>query len=229
MILYCQFVIKNNTPIFPAPTALDCSSNGMCNCKQESRKLKLELENYKSKYMQQQKKNTDTVNSQLAEEYQSQINALKQEKKLVIRNYQEKEKNFLDTIHKQEMERRSAETTWEQERGQLKQSNSKQVGDLQMELQRQRNRSIDLISDKDMEIEKLQRLVYDQKDYYNQPINGGSKMATTAAVLPTSNIENHNHLEEFEDFLISAPVNIVFKFDELEDFFLHCSYTRIKS
>lgn len=161
--------------------------------------------------MQQQKKNTDTVNSQLAEEYQSQINALKQEKKLVIRNYQEKEKNFLDTIHKLEMDRRSAETTWEQERNQLKQSNAKQVGDLQMELQRQRNRSIDLLSDKDMEIEKLQRLAYDQKDYYNQPISSGSKMTTanTAAVLPTSNIENQHHLEEFEDFLISAPVNII--------------------
>ena len=160
--------------------------------------------------MQQQKKNTDTVNLQLAEEYQSQINALKQEKKLVIRNYQEKEKNFLDTIHKLEMDRRSAETTWELELNQLKQSNSKQVGDLQMELQRQRNRSIDLLSDKDIEIEKLQRLAYDQKDYYNQPSSTGKMTTTanTAAVLPTSNIEN-NHLEEFEDFLISAPVNII--------------------
>ena len=158
--------------------------------------------------MQQQKKNTDTVNSQMAKEYQSQISALKQEKKLLIRNYQEKENNFLDTIHKLEMDRRSAQTSWEQELSQLKQSNVKQIGDLQMELQRQRNRSIDLLSDKDMEIEKLQKLAYDQKDYYHQPFSGSKTTTSAAAVLPTSSIENHIlRNEEFEDFLISAPVS----------------------
>lgn len=180
---------------------LDCSSHEMCNCKQEKRKLKLELENYKSKYMQQQKKDVNTVNSQMEEDYQSQLSALKQEKKLLIRNYQEKEKNFLDTIHKLEMERRSAEGSREQEISKLKQSMARQIGDLQMELQRQRNRSINLLSDKDSEIEKLQKIAY---DYHPST----TTMTSNAAVLPTSNISSfENQLNEgFEDFLVTAPV-----------------------
>ena len=172
----------------------------MCSCKQELRKLKLELDNYKSKYLQQQKKDNHTLNSQMAEEYQSQITALKQEKKLLIRNYQEKEKNYLDAVHKLEKERVSADEKYKSEACEVQKAHSKQVGDLQMELQKQRIRSMNLLSEKDLEIEKLQKNMYDG-------LHGPS---SSAAILPTvhhHNIEN-TLSEEFEDFLITPPVRL---------------------
>eukprot|EP00111_Clytia_hemisphaerica_P008119 TCONS_00023687-protein len=182
-----------------SPTA-DCSNHEMCNCKQELRKLKLELDNYKSKYLQQQKKDNHTVNSQVAEEYQSQITALKQEKKLLIRNYQEKEKNYLDAVHKLEKGRISADEKYKSEACEVQKAHSKQVGDLQMELQKQRIRSMNLLSEKDMEIEKLHKNIYDG-------LPGSS--SSTAAILPTVHHHHYNTenalSEEFEDFLITPP------------------------
>jgi len=181
----------------------------MCNCKQEYRKLKLELENCKSKYRQQQKQlqtgkggGGDVSSNPLADDYRTQINALKQEKKLVIRNFEEKEKNFLDVIHKLETERKAREDTNKQAVDELQRTHVKQTANLQMELQKQRNRSMNLISEKDMEIEKLQKVMYDQDG-----LPGGfSSAGRTTAVLQAQQMNVLS--EELEDFLTTPTVSL---------------------
>ena len=137
----------------------------------------------------------------LADDYRTQINALKQEKKLLIRNYEEKEKNFMDVIHKLETERKQREESNKLEMDDLHRTHTKQTANLQMELQKQRNRSMNLISEKDQEIDKLQKVLYDQ-DGLSVGYNSAGR---TPAILQAQQMNVLS--EELEDFLTTPTVS----------------------
>lgn len=160
--------------------------------------MKSEFDSLKQKYARLQHEH---------DRRQSRLEAIRAEKHRLHSGLEAKEKDFLELMSKLQLENTKLSDTHEMELENIRTANNKQITSLQMELQKQRNRSMDLISEKDYEIEKLQKVLYDQDGLFSSEAN--RKLSTTktmdhvvSSVVPPINT---NQSESIVNEILSSP------------------------
>ena len=161
-------------------------------CQEEYRQLKNEFELYKRKNVLQKNTDKDTLSEEVVK-YKKRIENLEELLRKQNKQFEESEKENSQIISRLQIDVTNLNDVYNKKVDNVKEEYKKYLGQADEELKKQRLRTITLLNEKDIEIERLQQRLYENDD---RPI--------------ISKIENENQKIQIEkettvDEILSSP------------------------
>ncbi|XP_057289788.1 GRIP and coiled-coil domain-containing protein 1-like [Hydractinia symbiolongicarpus] len=132
-------------------------------CRAEYKQLKDEFEGYKRKLRNNKVSKDDHVSEDI-NDYKTKIEKLQTDMKNMEEHFEEKEKESISLITKLQIDITCTKENYELQLESLREDHKKNIEQLDTEIHKQRIRTVDLLQEKDTELERLQKIVFDRED-----------------------------------------------------------------
>lgn len=132
-------------------------------CRAEYKQLKDEFEGYKRKLRNNKVSKDDHVSEDI-NDYKTKIEKLQTDIKNMEEHFEEKEKESISLITKLQIDITCTKENYELQLESLREDHKKNIEQLDTEIHKQRIRTVDLLQEKDTELERLQKIVFDRED-----------------------------------------------------------------
>ena len=170
-------------------------------CRAEYTQLKDEFEAYKEKQKHTVKlKNKDEREVENAIEYKHKIEKLENEIQNLRTHYDEEEREHMKVVSKLQIDITHTKEDYENQIETLKSEQKVTLSKVEEELHKQRTRTVQLLSEKELEIERLQRTVFARED-------DDQKLKHERSMSERSNTLDHN-ASIVDEMLVHSPTQV---------------------